>query len=139
MPGEDAAVLDRLWETIESRRDADPEVSHSARLMSRGTAKVAQKFGEEAVECVIEAVRGDKPAGSHRRKRRRALSSCSCSGWMPVCGPEDVWAELDPARGRQRHCRKGCAAARAPNGPGGQDQENSVTLIRQGLPAAEAQ
>jgi phosphoribosyl-ATP pyrophosphohydrolase len=30
--------------------------------MSRGTAKVAQKFGEEAVECVIEAVAGNHDA-----------------------------------------------------------------------------
>jgi phosphoribosyl-ATP pyrophosphohydrolase len=45
-----------------SRRAADPAVSHSARLLSRGTAKVAQKFGEEAVECLIEAVAGNRLA-----------------------------------------------------------------------------
>ncbi len=47
---------------VESRRNADPAVSHSARLLSRGTAKVAQKFGEEAVECLIEAVAGNHDA-----------------------------------------------------------------------------
>jgi phosphoribosyl-ATP pyrophosphohydrolase len=52
------AVLDRLYEVIVSRRNADPKLSHSARLLSRGTAKIAQKFGEEAVECLIEAVAG---------------------------------------------------------------------------------
>ena len=57
-----AVVLDRLWSVVVSRRDADPALSHSARLLARGPAKVAQKFGEEAVECVIEAVRGDKDA-----------------------------------------------------------------------------
>ncbi len=52
-------VLDRLWQTVESRRLAgDIEGSHSARLMARGTAKVTQKLGEEAVECVIEATLG---------------------------------------------------------------------------------
>ena len=52
-------VLDRLWQTVESRRVAgDVEGSHSARLMARGTAKVTQKLGEEAVECVIEATLG---------------------------------------------------------------------------------
>jgi phosphoribosyl-ATP pyrophosphohydrolase len=59
---ETAAVLDRLWGVVMSRRDADPATSHSARLLSRGTAKVAQKFGEEAVECLIEAVAGDRAA-----------------------------------------------------------------------------
>jgi phosphoribosyl-ATP pyrophosphohydrolase len=51
-----AVVLDRLWSVVQARRGADPALSHSARLLSRGTAKVAQKFGEEAVECLIEAV-----------------------------------------------------------------------------------
>ena len=58
----DATVLDRLAATVLSRRRADPAISHSARLMSRGTAKVAQKFGEEAVECLIEAVNGERDA-----------------------------------------------------------------------------
>lgn len=58
----DVAVLDRLFAVILSRRNADPSTSHSARLLSRGAAKVAQKFGEEAVECVIEAVAGNNDA-----------------------------------------------------------------------------
>nr|WP_294507390.1 phosphoribosyl-ATP diphosphatase [uncultured Rhodopila sp.] len=61
-PESDIGVLDRLFAIIESRRDADVETSHSARLLSRGPAKVAQKFGEEAVECLIEAVAGNHDA-----------------------------------------------------------------------------
>ena len=61
-PAASAAVLDRLWSVVTERRHADPAVSHSARLLSRGRAKVAQKFGEEAVECLIEAVAGDTQA-----------------------------------------------------------------------------
>jgi phosphoribosyl-ATP pyrophosphohydrolase len=60
--GPDALVLDRLFAVVESRRDADTTISHSARLLSRGPAKVAQKFGEEAVECLIEAVAGNREA-----------------------------------------------------------------------------
>jgi phosphoribosyl-ATP pyrophosphohydrolase len=60
--GSGAVVLDRLFAVVESRRDADPALSHSARLLSRGPAKVAQKFGEEAVECLIEAVAGNRDA-----------------------------------------------------------------------------
>ena len=60
-PGpETPAVLDRLWQVVLERRGADPAVSHSARLLRRGTPKVAQKFGEEAVECLIEAVAGNR-------------------------------------------------------------------------------
>jgi phosphoribosyl-ATP pyrophosphohydrolase len=58
----DATVLDRLFAVVESRRGTDPTISHSARLLSRGPAKVAQKFGEEAVECLIEAVAGNRDA-----------------------------------------------------------------------------
>ena len=58
--GTSPAVLDRLWSVVSDRRAADPTLSHSARLLGRGTAKVAQKFGEEAVECVIEAVGGNR-------------------------------------------------------------------------------
>jgi phosphoribosyl-ATP pyrophosphohydrolase len=53
-------VLNRLWSIIETRRAAHPAVSHSARLLGRGVAKVAQKFGEEAVECLIEIVAGNR-------------------------------------------------------------------------------
>jgi phosphoribosyl-ATP pyrophosphohydrolase len=89
----DATVLDRLWATIESRRGGDPALSHSARLLSRGTAKVAQKFGEEAVECVIEAVRAES---------RPALIAESADVlyhlmvlWVDAgVRPEEVWAEL---------------------------------------------
>jgi phosphoribosyl-ATP pyrophosphohydrolase len=55
-------ALGRLWRVIESRRGADPETSYTAKLLARGNAKVAQKLGEEAVEAVIEGVRGDRAA-----------------------------------------------------------------------------
>jgi len=55
-------VLDRLFQVVLDRRDADPAISHSARLLSRGTAKCAQKLGEESVECIIEAVAGNRSA-----------------------------------------------------------------------------
>jgi phosphoribosyl-ATP pyrophosphohydrolase len=54
------ACLDRLYGIIESRRGADPTTSHTAKLFHKGRAKIAQKLGEEAVETVIEAMRGDK-------------------------------------------------------------------------------
>jgi phosphoribosyl-ATP pyrophosphohydrolase len=63
LPGELAAtVLDRLYAVVLSRKGGDPAVSHSARLLGRGREKVAQKFGEEAVECLIEAVAGNRQA-----------------------------------------------------------------------------
>lgn len=54
------SALERLAATIESRRGADPEESWTAKLLSRGPEKCAEKFGEEAVEAIIEAVKGDR-------------------------------------------------------------------------------
>ena len=87
-----AVVLDRLWSVIVSRRDADPSVSHSARLLSRGPAKVAQKFGEEAVECLIEVLRGDKTAvvGESADVLYHLIVMWVAAG----VAPEEVWAEL---------------------------------------------
>jgi phosphoribosyl-ATP pyrophosphohydrolase len=51
--------LFQLETTIRSRRSADPDSSYVARLSVAGRAKIAQKFGEEAVETVIAAMEGD--------------------------------------------------------------------------------
>jgi len=59
MAAELGPALDRLWQVIQSRRNADPQTSYTARLFARGRTKIAQKLGEEAVEAVIEGVRGD--------------------------------------------------------------------------------
>jgi len=58
----DGTTLDQLFKVIESRKGGDPAQSHTARLFAKGTAKIAQKLGEEAVETVIEAMRDDRPA-----------------------------------------------------------------------------
>ena len=54
--------LEDLVKTINSRADADPSESWTAKLLAQGPEKCAEKFGEEAVEAIIEAVKGDKNA-----------------------------------------------------------------------------
>jgi len=54
------SAIARLAATIESRKVADPETSWTAKLLAKGPEKCAEKFGEEAIEAVIEAVRGDR-------------------------------------------------------------------------------
>jgi len=53
-------VLDQLAQTIAQRAEADPDSSWTAKLLARGPEKCAEKFGEEAVEAIIEAVKGDR-------------------------------------------------------------------------------
>ena len=55
-------ILDRLHRMANDRKNANPRASYTARLLAKGTAKIAQKVGEEAVETVIEAVAGNKKA-----------------------------------------------------------------------------
>ena len=96
-PGPGGTVLDRLHAVILSRRDADPTTSHSARLLSRGVAKVAQKFGEEAVECLIEAVAGNRAAlvGESADVLYHLMVM-----WAALdVAPAEVWAELERREG----------------------------------------
>ncbi len=53
-------ALHRLALTISDRKNADPESSWTAKLFAKGPEKCAEKFGEEAIEAIIEAVKGDR-------------------------------------------------------------------------------
>ena len=56
-PNQDnAAWLDYLKHVIRSRKNETAEKSYTASLFQKGTHKIAQKVGEEAVELVIEAL-----------------------------------------------------------------------------------
>ena len=55
-------TLDDLAQLIDSRKSADPDSSWTAKLLAKGPEKCAEKFGEEAIEAIIEAVKGDKAA-----------------------------------------------------------------------------
>ena len=88
----DEHVLDRLYVVIDSRKGADPETSYTARLFSRGRQQIAKKLGEEAVEALIEGIRGDKPklVGESADMLYHLLTLWASLGVKP----QTVWAEL---------------------------------------------
>jgi phosphoribosyl-ATP pyrophosphohydrolase len=87
-----ADVLDRLWRIIDTRKEADPELSHSARLLARGPSRVAQKMGEEAIECLIEAVAGNR-AGTIAESADLLYHLLVV--WVHAgIEPQEVWQEL---------------------------------------------
>ena len=88
----DEHVLDRLYVVIDSRKGADPETSYTARLFSRGRQQIAKKLGEEAVEALIEGIRGDKPklVGESADMLYHLLTLWAATGVKPAT----VWAEL---------------------------------------------
>lgn len=55
-------TLEQLAATIELRKSDDPDKSWTAKLLAQGPEKCAEKFGEEAIEAIIEAVKGDGDA-----------------------------------------------------------------------------
>ena len=54
-------VLERLAAVIEARKGAEAAGSYTAQLLAQ-PARAAKKLGEEAVEAVIAAAQGDRPA-----------------------------------------------------------------------------
>lgn len=57
MPAFTLADLERI---VAERASASPEESWTAKLLAAGPERAAKKLGEEAVEAVIAAVRGDR-------------------------------------------------------------------------------
>lgn len=53
-------VLASLADEVAQRRQASPDSSYTAKLLSQGVEKCAKKFGEEAVELALAAVLRDR-------------------------------------------------------------------------------
>lgn len=105
------SAIHNLAATIAARKTADPDESWTAKLLAKGPEKCAEKFGEEAVEAIIEAVKGD-------RDRLTAEAADVLYHLLVMLAARDVTladvvAELD-----RRHGTSGLAekAARAPQG-----------------------
>ncbi|MBV8456747.1 MAG: phosphoribosyl-ATP diphosphatase [Acetobacteraceae bacterium] len=105
-------TLDRLYAMVESRRGADPSVSYTARLLSRGMAKVVQKFGEEAVECLIAAMAGDRAAVI--AESADMLYHLMVLWAAASVRPEQVWEELRRREGTSGIAEKAARASQDP-------------------------
>lgn len=53
-------TLTDLERIVAERAEASPEESWTAKLLAAGPERAAKKLGEEAVEAVIAAVKGDR-------------------------------------------------------------------------------
>ena len=100
-------ALDRLAATIAARKGADPETSWTAKLLAKGPEKCAEKFGEEAVEAIIEAVKGDR-AGLTAEAADVLYHLLVMLAARDVT-LADVLAELERREGTFGPCRKGRA------------------------------
>jgi phosphoribosyl-ATP pyrophosphohydrolase len=93
-----SGVLERLAATIAARAGADPAQSHTAALLAQGAARCAEKFGEEAVEAIVAAARGDRAAltaeAADALYHLLVLLAAAGVDWA------DVLAELEAREGR---------------------------------------
>ena len=106
-----AHPLDRLYDQISARKNADPAKSYTAKLLKEGVAKCAKKVGEEGVEVALAAVAGDE--------RERICESADllyhlCVLWVAAdVDPAAVFAELTAREARSglddKAARKGLA------------------------------
>ena len=86
-------LLERLYMAVLAAKDLDPAVSRTARLFRRGSSKMAKKLAEEAVEVVIDAVKGDTDAVV--RESADLLYNLTVLWASAGVKPEDVWREME--------------------------------------------
>jgi phosphoribosyl-ATP pyrophosphohydrolase len=88
----DPSILQRLAQTLELRKSADPSSSYTAQLFANGHDAILKKIAEEAAETLLAAKDGDK---LHIVREMadlwfHSLVLLSFHG----LGPDDVLAEL---------------------------------------------
>ena len=85
--------LERLHKSVLALQKGDPQLSRTARLMRSGRAKIAKKMAEEAVEVVVDVMRGNRDAAV--RESADLLYHLVVLWAEAGIRPQDVWAEMD--------------------------------------------
>ena len=95
-------TLHILAQTIAARKTADPDTSWTAKLLSKGPEHCARKFGEEAIEAIIEAIKGD-------RAKLTAEAADVLYHLLVMCAARDVTLADIEAELTRRETRSGVA------------------------------
>jgi phosphoribosyl-ATP pyrophosphohydrolase len=85
--------LERLYLAVLAAKDLDPATSRTARLYQRGSAKMAKKLAEEAIEVAIDAVNGDSEAVV--RESADLLYNLTVLWAAAGIRPADIWREME--------------------------------------------
>ncbi|MBI37567.1 MAG: phosphoribosyl-ATP diphosphatase [Alphaproteobacteria bacterium] len=92
-----AFSIDRLFKIIESRKNAEPTESYTAKLLAGGTKLITKKVNEEAVETV-EAALKEGPIAVTRESADLIYHLCVL--WLDQgISPSDVLDELERREG----------------------------------------
>lgn len=101
--------LTRLDTLIASRKGADPESSYTAALLAKGPEKCAEKFGEEAIEAIIAAAKGD--TGNLKAEAADVLFHLLVMLNASNVTLGDVLVELERREGVSGHAEKAARSA----------------------------
>lgn len=85
--------VERLYKAVVAARDLDPVTSRTAKLLRGGQAKMAKKLAEEAIEVVIDAMKGDSAAVV--RESADLIYNLAVVWAASGVKPADIWAEMD--------------------------------------------
>jgi len=85
--------LERLHKSVVALQKGDPALSRTARLIRSGRAKIAKKMAEEAIEVVVDVMRGNRDAAV--RESADLLYHLVVLWAEAGIRPQDVWAEMD--------------------------------------------
>jgi len=85
--------VERLHRAVLALQKGDPTRSRTARLIHAGRSKIAKKLAEEAVEVVIDAMRGDRDAVI--RESADLIYNLVVLWADSGIAPQDVWAEME--------------------------------------------
>jgi phosphoribosyl-ATP pyrophosphohydrolase len=121
--------LERLYLAVLAAKDLDPASSRTARLYQRGTAKMAKKLAEEAIEVAIDAVNGDTAAVI--RESADLLYNLSVLWADAGVRPSDVWREME----RREHLLG--IAEKMPKSPVKLPKAASIRVARRPIVALE--
>lgn len=97
-------ILQQLYQTLLERKGANPDDSYVASLYHKGTAKIAQKVGEEAVETCIEALQGN--VDKLKEESADLLFHLMVLWADQGITPDDVLAVLEKRMGTSGHAEK---------------------------------
>ncbi len=86
-----------LWRYLEKRRFDNPSESYTARLLSKGLRRVAQKVGEEGVETALAVAAGDSQEAV--REAADLVYHLQVALLGSGLSPRDVWEELERRHG----------------------------------------
>lgn len=85
-------VLERVYNTIDSRRGDDTRRSYTALLLTEGTGTIAKKLMEESTEAIVEALARDRKGLV--RESADVLYHLLVLWADGGVSPADVWREM---------------------------------------------